>query len=111
MLVVIGLIFLVAAIIVAVVGVLSNGGTAHAITDDFSVLGYHVSGSTGMLFLFGVVVGAVGMAGLGLILVGARRSSRRGVAARNELDQIHRADAARAEQLHKNPPPTTGEAR
>ncbi|NKW34463.1 hypothetical protein GS942_21190 [Rhodococcus hoagii] len=59
MLVIIGLILLIAAIVIAVSGVLTNGGSEHAITDDFSILGYHVTGSTGTLFLFGVVVGAV----------------------------------------------------
>lgn len=78
MLVIIGLILLIAAIVIAVAGVLTNGGSEHAITDDFSILGYHVTGSTGTLFLFGVVVGAVGVAGLALLLAGARRSSRRG---------------------------------
>ncbi|NKZ71574.1 hypothetical protein GTA09_18450 [Rhodococcus hoagii] len=62
MLVIIGLILLIAAIVIAVSGVLTNGGSEHAITDDFSILGYHVTGSTGTLFLFGVVVGAVGVA-------------------------------------------------
>ena len=107
MLVIIGLILLIAAIVIAVSGVLTNGGSEHAITDDFSILGYHVTGSTGTLFLFGVVVGAVGVAGLALLLAGARRSSRRGRAARNELDQIHRADTARAEQQRKTPPRPT----
>lgn len=107
MLVIIGLILLIAAVVIAVAGVLTNGGSDHAITDDFSVLGYHVTGSTGTLFLYGIVVGAVGAVGLALLLAGARRSSRRGRAARNELDQIHRADSARADQQRNTPPPPT----
>ena len=40
----------------------------------FSVFGYHVTGSTGTLFLYGIVVGAVGLLGLSLLLAGARRN-------------------------------------
>src|ERR1039458_675971 len=81
MIVVLGLVILVAAVIAAVAGVFGNGGSAHALT-HFTVLGYHVTGSTGTLFLYGVVVGAAGMLGLSLLLAGARRTSRRGRAAR-----------------------------
>jgi len=40
------------------VGVLSNAGAGHPLT-DFSVFGYHLTGSTGTLFLLGIAVGAV----------------------------------------------------
>ena len=40
------------------------------------MFGYHVTGSTGTLFLYGIVVGAVAVVGLSLLLAGARRSSR-----------------------------------
>jgi len=43
------------------------------------VFGYHVTGSDGRLFPYGIVVGAVGVAGLSLLLAGARRTSRRGL--------------------------------
>jgi hypothetical protein len=43
------------------------------------LMGYHVTGSIGTLFLYGVVVGAVGLFGLSLMLAGARRTSRRAV--------------------------------
>ena len=46
---------------------LANGGHAHAVT-HFAVFGYHVTGSTGTLFLYGIVVGALGMAGLSMVL-------------------------------------------
>jgi hypothetical protein len=85
MIVILGLIILLAAVIVGVAGVLSNGGSGHALTHGFSVFGYHVTGSTGTLFLYGVVVGAVALAGLCLLLAGARRTSRRGRAARRGL--------------------------
>jgi hypothetical protein len=42
MLVIVGLIFLLVARIVAIVGVLSNaGGAAHPLTENLSVFGYH----------------------------------------------------------------------
>ena len=91
MIIVLGLIILVlAAVIVGVAGVLSNSGTGHALTHGFSVFGYHVTGSTGTLFLYGIVVGAVAVFGLSLLLAGARRTSRRGRAARRGLKQSRR---------------------
>jgi hypothetical protein len=62
------------------------------------VFGYHVTGSTGTLFLYGLVVGAVAMLGLTLLLAGARRTSRRGSAARRELKQSRRDTAAVSRQ-------------
>jgi hypothetical protein len=94
MIVILGLVILVAAAIVGVAGVLGNGGSAHALTDGFSVFGYHVTGSTGTLFLYGIVVGAVAMFGLSLLLAGARRTSRRSRAARRGLIQSRRETAA-----------------
>ena len=78
MIVIVGLIVLLVAGIVAIVGVLSNAGAAHPLTENFSVLGYHVTGSTGTLFLFGIVIGAVAMLGLSVLLAGARRTAGRG---------------------------------
>jgi hypothetical protein len=94
MIVILGLIVLVGAVIVGVAGVLSNGGSGHALTHGFAVFGYHVTGSTGTLFLYGIVVGAVALAGLSLLLAGARRTSRRGRAARHGLKQSRRETAA-----------------
>ena len=71
MIIVLGLIILVAALVVAVAGVLANGGSAHPVS-HFSVLGYHVAGSAGMLFLAGIVVGAAGLLGLSLLRADAR---------------------------------------
>ncbi len=94
MIIIIGLIILIVAVIVAVVGVLTNSGSGHALPHDFAVLGYHVTGSTGTLFLYGVVVGAAGLLGLSLLLTGARRTSRRGRDARRGLTQSRRETAA-----------------
>ena len=98
MIVILGLVILIAAAIVGVAGVLGNAGTAHPLTHDFSVFGYHVTGSTGTLFLYGLVVGAAGMLGLTLLLAGARRTSRRGSTARRELEQSRRDTAAVSRQ-------------
>jgi hypothetical protein len=88
------LIILAAPVIVGVVGVLHNAGSAHALTHGFSVFGYHVTGSTGTLFLYGIVVGAVAALGLSLLLASARRTSRRGSAARHSLKQSRRETGA-----------------
>jgi hypothetical protein len=111
MVVIAGLILLIAAVLVGVAGVLSNAGSDHELTHGFAVLGYHVTGSTGTLFLYGIVVGAIGLLGLTLVLAGARRTSRRGRVARRGLklsrqetdaavqqrdDLIRARDAARA---------------
>ena len=94
MIVILGLVILLAAVIIGVAGVLGNDGSGHALTHGFSVFGYHVTGSTGTLFLTGIVVGVVALAGLSLLLAGARRTSRRGSAARRGLRQSRRETAA-----------------
>lgn len=53
-----------------------------------------MTGSTGTLFLYGIVVGVAGLLGLGLLLAGARRTSRRGRDARRGLRQSRRETAA-----------------
>ena len=94
MIIIIGLVILVAAVVVGVAGVLSNSGSGHALTHPFALFGYHVTGSTGTLFLYGIVVGAIAVAGLSLLLAGARRTSRRGREARRGLRQSRRETAA-----------------
>jgi hypothetical protein len=93
MTVIIGLVVLVIAVIVGVTGVFANGGSTHALTDNFAVFGYHVTGSTGLLFLYGIVVGGVGLAGLSTLLAGARRTARLGANARRELKASRRNPA------------------
>ena len=94
MFVVVGLVLLIAALVVGITGVLTNADSAHTLTNDFSVFGFSAGGSTGTLFLYGIVVGAIGVIGLGLVLAGARRSSRRGQDARRGLKQSRRETAA-----------------
>ncbi|MGW4370996.1 hypothetical protein ACWEKT_35675 [Nocardia takedensis] len=62
---------------------------------EFSVFGYHVTGSRGVLFLYGIVVGAVAMLGLSVPLAGARRNSRRARPAHRELEYHGQSDIAR----------------
>ena len=94
MILIIGLVVLIVAVVVGVVGVLSNDGSSHALTHPFAVFGYHVTGSTGALFLYGIVVGAIALAGLSLLLASARRTSRRGHEARRGLKRSRREAAA-----------------
>ncbi len=94
MMVIVGLIVLFVAVIVGTVGVLGNAGATHPLAENFSVLGYHVTGSTGTLFLSGIVVGAVGMLGLSVLLAGARRSAVRGRDARRDLARSQREPAS-----------------
>ena len=94
MIIIIGLVILVAAVVVGVAGVLSDSGSGHALTHPFALFGYHVTGSTGTLFLYGIVVGAIAVAGLSLLLAAARRTSRRGHEARRGLRQSRRETAA-----------------
>ena len=93
MIVIVGLILMLAAVILGVAGVLGNSGSGHGLTGGFSVFGYHVTGSTGTLFLYGIVVGAIAMLGLSLLLAGARRTARRGRAARGELKESRQETA------------------
>ena len=95
MIIVIGLVILIAAVVAGVAGVLSNSGSGHALTHPFAVFGYHVTGSTGTLFLYGIVVGALALLGLSLLLAGARRTSRRGREARRGLTAVPPRDRRR----------------
>ena len=93
MIVIVGLVVLLVAVIVGFTGVLANAGPAHPLTENFSLFGYHVTGSTGTLFLFGIVVGAVAMLGLSVLLAGARRTAGRGRDARHQLARSQRETA------------------
>jgi len=94
MIIILGLIVLIAAVVIGVAGVLGNGGSGHALTNAFTVFGYHVTGSTGTLFRYGIEVGVIALAGLRLLLAGARRTSRRSSAARRRLRQSRQETAA-----------------
>ena len=93
LIVILGLIVLLGAVIVGFTGVLTNAGAAHRLTEDFAVFGFHLTGSTGTLFLFGIVIGAVAMLGLCVLLAGARHTATRGQDARRELKRSQRESA------------------
>lgn len=80
MILILGLVVLIAAVTIGVIGVFSN--STHGLTGGFSVFGYEVTGSTGTLFLYGIVIGAAAVLGLVLLVIGARRASRRSVSRR-----------------------------
>src|SRR6202047_3206779 len=90
MIVIVGLVVLLFAVSVGCRGVLNKTGAARPLSENFSVLGYHVTGSTGTLFLFGIVIGALAMLGLSVLLAGARRTAGRGRDARSELQRSQR---------------------
>ncbi|MFF4317733.1 hypothetical protein [Streptomyces sp. NPDC001568] len=127
MILILGLIILIVAAIVGLIGIFGNFGAGHGLEagGDFSILGYHATGSTGSLFLIGIIVGAAALLGLALVMVGARRSARRSARARRELgasrresvvvdrerdDLIKQRDDARAMTPNGDDlPPATGE--
>ncbi|MGW1772065.1 hypothetical protein [Streptomyces sp. NPDC002104] len=87
MILILGLIILIIAASVALLGIFGNTGAGHGIGTpggDFSILGYHATGSTGSLFLSGIIVGAAALLGLAMIMIGVRRSARRSSRARQE---------------------------
>ncbi len=83
--IVLGLVLLVAAAVIALVGVLSNLGSSHLLTRGFEIFGYHITGSTGRLLLIGVILGAAAMLGLNLLLAGLGRGIKRRVSTRRQL--------------------------
>src|SRR5690348_14930766 len=98
MILLLGLLILIAAAVVALAGIFTNTGAAHELTNTFTVFGHQIIGSTGTLFLFGIIVGAAAMLGLGLLLTAARRTSRRGATARHGLRDSRREAAAVAKE-------------
>jgi len=80
-----GLLLLVIAIGIVLVGVLSNMGSSHLLARSFEIFGYHVSGSTGRLLLIGFILGALAMLGLNLLLAGLGRGIKRRVSTRRQL--------------------------
>jgi hypothetical protein len=93
MIVIVGLVVLLFAAFVGFIGVLNHAGAAHPLSENFSVLGYHVTGSTGTLFLVGIVIGALAMLGMSVLLAGAHRSAGRGRDARRKVQRSRREAA------------------
>ncbi|MGW1737585.1 hypothetical protein ACWCPQ_02120 [Nocardia sp. NPDC001965] len=105
MIVVLGLVIAVAAVAAGVAGVAANTSDVNRLTSDFSVFDYHFAGTTGELFLIGIIVGVVGGLGVGLVSAGAWRSTRRGAATRRELRQSRKEIAAVQRDLAKTKEP------
>jgi len=104
MIVVIGLLVLIAAAGVAVAGTAANSGGAHPLGDSFVIFGQSLTGfSVGQVFLFGIVVGVVGMLGLAMLFgtfnrrLASRRSRRALKGSRRESAAL-RADRERLTQ-------------
>ncbi|WP_107654531.1 hypothetical protein [Nocardia suismassiliense] len=109
MIIIIGLVVLIAAVIVGVAGVVANNGEANFLPSDFAVFDYHFHGSSGVLFGYGIVLGAIGTLGLALLLTGVWRVSRRNMVARRELRQSRREMAAVRRDLADGTPPARKE--
>ncbi|WP_160311257.1 hypothetical protein [Streptacidiphilus anmyonensis] len=86
---------------------MSNTGSAHGLGGGFSVFGYELTGSESRLFLFGIVVGALAVVGLGILVAGARHRSRLGRLARADVRESRKQAAVawrerdRAAEQHK----------
>ncbi|MEC3957794.1 LapA family protein [Nocardia sp. CDC153] len=101
---IIGLIALLGAVTVGVAGVQANSGDSHRLPSGFTIFDHTYGGSSGLLFAYGILVGAVGTAGFILLLAGLWTTSRRGVVARRELRQSRREMAAARKELAKPAP-------
>ncbi len=90
MILLIGICILGIAALVGVLGVISNGGSAHLLNGDFALFGQHVTGlSTGQLFLFGIIVGLVAALGLSIL----RGFFARGLASRDLKKELKKSQA------------------
>jgi uncharacterized membrane protein len=104
MIVIVGLLILIAAAGVAVAGVAANTGTTHPAGDAFVIFGQSVTGlSVGQVFLFGIIVGVVGMLALAMLLGTfnqrlASRGSRRALKGSRSESAALRLDRERLTQ-------------
>ncbi|WP_306357812.1 MULTISPECIES: hypothetical protein [unclassified Nocardia] len=109
MLTIIGLIALLGAVAVGVAGVRENSGENNTLSNGFTVFGQNYDLSSGAVFGYGMLVGAVGACGLILLLTAVWTASRRGSAARRELRKSKREIAA-ARKESAAPPGETSNA-
>ena len=94
-----GLLLLAGAGVTVLVGLLANNGAEHSIPGGFDLFGYDINSSTGRLFLYGAIVGVVGMLGLNLLLSGLGRGVKHKVATRRERKTYrHRTETLQEER-------------
>ncbi|MFI6871769.1 hypothetical protein [Nocardia sp. NPDC050406] len=103
MLTIIGLIALLGAVAVGVAGVQANSGESHTVPGGFTVFGQNYEMSTGALFGYGILVGAIGACGLILLLTAVWTVSRRSTVARRQLRQSKREMAAARKEVANAP--------
>ncbi|WP_051181959.1 hypothetical protein [Nocardia vinacea] len=74
MVIVIGMFVLITAIIAGAAALLSTGGDAHALTGDVTLFGYHATDTAGLMVIWGITVGVIGLVELSLLLADTRRT-------------------------------------
>ena len=94
----IGLVILAIAGLVALAAGLANSGSDHMVT-NFAILGMDVDGSSGKIFIYGAILGAVAMLGLNMLLAGLGRGFKNKVHNRrvhkHEQQQMNEIEADR----------------
>jgi len=69
--------------LVATIAGLANSGSDH-LAGTFTLLGYDMNESSGRIFLYGTILGAIGMLGLNMLLAGIGRGLKSRVHSRQE---------------------------
>ena len=68
MIIIIGVLVLLLAVLMAVVGVGTNYDGTHPLNGDFALFGQHITGlTTGKLLLYGIIIGLVAALGLSIL--------------------------------------------
>ena len=93
-----GMLLLAGAGLTVLVGFFANNGSDHTIPGGFELFGYDISGSVGRVFLYGAIVGVVGMLGLNLLLTGLGRGVKHKVANRRERKTYRRENETLQEE-------------
>lgn len=87
-----GLLILVLAGLVGVITALANSGSDHTVT-NFTVIGIDAAVSSGRVFIYGAIAGALAMLGLNMLLAGLGRGFKNKVHQhrdRKERSQLER---------------------
>jgi len=92
-LLILGLLIVAAAAAIGAVGFLDNRGTDHTLASGFDAFGRTMHGSSGQLFIWGLVIGVAAMIGLMLFFVGVR-----GELAKHRAVRTYEAERVRADR-------------